>query len=70
MNEYERLAGALGDLAGWGLMVMVIALVVVVPAIILLGAALERLLPPPRWERKYPNLAANTRGRAAQARRR
>lgn len=68
MNEYERLASALGDVAGWGLMAMVVCMVVLV--IILLGMAFERLLPPPRWERKYRNLAANSRGRAAQASRR
>lgn len=66
MNEYERLAGALSELVGLGLVTMVIALAV--PLIILLGMAFERLLPPPRWERKYRNLAANTRSRAAQGR--
>ena len=65
MNEYERISTVLGDIAGWGMLVMVLALV--------LGAMvgflwLVRGLMQPRHQRQFYNLHRNTRGRRAMAR--
>lgn len=65
MNEYERIAWALGDFAGWGMLVMVLGgfVGILVACMWIAG----RLLPP-RHERRFDNLARNTRGRRAMAR--
>jgi hypothetical protein len=64
MNEYDRISMALGDIAGWGMLVMVLALV----AGAMVGCLwLVKGLMAPRHERHFHNLSRNTRGRRAMA---
>lgn len=65
MSEYERISAALADIAGWGLMAMVLGLGFCATV----GSLwIIRGLTTPRHERRFDNLARNTRGRAAMAR--
>ena len=64
MNEFERMQAALGDMAGLGLVVMVVG--GFIGLLVLLAAVREYLLTP-RVERRFRNLSANQRGRRAMA---
>jgi hypothetical protein len=65
MNEYERVSMVLGDIAGWGMLVMVLALFL---GALIGGLWLVRGLMQPRHQRQFYNLHRNTRGRRAMAR--
>ena len=65
MNEYDRISMVLGDIAGWGMLVMVLALVLGAMVFVLW---LVRGLMQPRHQRQFYNLHRNTRGRRAMAR--
>ncbi|HSW34695.1 MAG TPA: hypothetical protein VLH36_13875 [Steroidobacteraceae bacterium] len=65
MNEYERVSTVLGDIAGFGMLVMVLALVA---GALVFALWLVKGLMQPRHERQFHNLSRNTRGRRAMAR--
>lgn len=65
MNEYDRISMVLGDIAGFGMLVMVLALVA---GALVLALWLVKGLMQPRHQRQFYNLHRNTRGRRAMAR--
>lgn len=64
MNEYERIAGAFNDLAGFGLLALIVCLFI--GALVVAALIIERLLPP-RVERTFQNLSRNQKGRRQMA---
>jgi hypothetical protein len=66
MNEYDRISMVLGDIAGFGMLVMVLALFA---GALVLALWMVKGLMAPRHERRFDNLSRNTRGRQAMANR-